>query len=200
VEDNSSNINKPQNQMWKLWLVALVCVAPIVASYFYYYVVKPGPSTNYGTLLDARQYPMPALGTATLDGRPESLDTYKGRWILLQVDRSDCDAYCRKKLYYMRQLRLAQGKDLIRIERVWLITDNQPLDTMLIREYDGTHMLRVNDAVLRSWLPVEQNGTLADHIYVIDPLGNLIMRYPKNFDADKINKDIGRLLKASSIG
>jgi hypothetical protein len=198
VEENSSN--KQRNDIWKLWLIAAVCAAPILASYFWYYVVKPGASLNYGTLLDARKHPMPTVDSVTLDGKPEWLTAYKGKWVLLQVDNSDCNDYCRKKLYYMRQLRVAQGKDMRRVERAWLITDNQPLETMLIREYDGTHMLRANPAALQAWLPVEQNGTLADHLYVIDPLGNLVMRYPKNFDADKINKDLGRLLKASSIG
>jgi hypothetical protein len=83
---------------------------------------------------------------------------------------------------------------------VWLVTDKQPLETRLIREYDGTDILRVNPDVLKAWLPVETDTTAADHIYMIDPLGNLMMRFPKDADPNKVKKDITKLMKASRIG
>lgn len=177
-----------------------VCAAPMVASYFTYYVIKPQSRTNYGTLIDPRAYPIPQLGTRTLDDKPVALDAYKGKWIMLHVDEGACQDACKKKLHDMRQLRLAQGKDMDRIERVWLITDRQPLETILMREYDGTHMLRAKPELVKAWLPVEQGGAVQDHIYMVDPLGNLMMRFPENADPNKIKKDIVRLLKASRIG
>lgn len=193
--------NKQQNAgRWKLFAIIAVCVAPLIASYLTYYVIKPQGRTNYGTLIDPRAHPVPALGASTLDGKPASLDAYKGKWLMLQVADSACDASCQKKLYDMRQLRLAQGKDMDRVERAWLITDEKPIETLLIREYDGTHMLRVKPDALKSWLPAETGTTPADHIYMIDPLGNLMMRFPKDADPNKIKKDIARLLKASRIG
>ena len=87
----------------------------------------------------------------------------------------------------MRQLRLMQGKDMERIERVWLVTDDAPLDTMLIREFDGTRMLRAPRAARgQAGCRPEQGATLDDHIYLIDPLGNLMMRFPK--DADRSSR------------
>lgn len=183
-----------------MFAVLAVCAAPIVASYFTYYVIKPESRTNYGALIDPRAYPVPALGATTLDGKPISLDAYKGKWVMLQVDNADCNEYCQKKLYEMRQLRLTQGRERDRIERVWLITGDQPLETMLMREYDGTHMLRVKPDAVSAWLPVETGMSAADHIYIIDPLGNLIMRFPKDADPNKMKKDISKLLRASSIG
>lgn len=180
--------------------VLAVCAAPLIFSYFTYYVIKPEGRTNYGTLLDPRVHPMPVLDTRTLDGKPLGLDTYKGKWIMLQIDEAECREACQKKLYDMRQLRTATGKDRDRIERVWLITDDKPLDTTIMREYDGTRMLRVKADVLKNWLPSEAGASLGDHIYMIDPLGNLMMRFPKNADANKIKKDLSKLLKASSIG
>jgi hypothetical protein len=108
----------------------------------------------------------------------------------------------------MRQLRTMQGKEADRIERVWLITDDQPLETMLLRVNDGTHMLRAPAAVLEKWLPLESATAdrAADHVYLIDPLGNLMMRFPKgavSSDVEKVkraHKDIAKLLKASAIG
>lgn len=185
---------------WKLMLIVAVCAAPIIASYLTYYVIKPTGRTNYGTLLDPRNYPMPALGTTALDGKPQALSDFKGKWLMLQVDGGECLNPCQKKLTDMRQLRLAQGKEMDRIERVWLITDDQPLDTLTMREFDGTRLLRVKPAALQGWLPVEQGTLVSDHIYIIDPLGNLMMRFPKDADPNKIKKDLSKLLRASSIG
>lgn len=177
-----------------------VCAAPLVASYLTYYVIKPQGRTNYGALIDPRAHPIPVLGTKTLDGRPMPLEALKGKWIMLQAGDAECQEPCRKMLHDMRQLRLAQGKDMDRIERVWLITDEEPLETMLIREYDGTHLLRAKPDALQAWLPAEPGTTPADHIYMIDPLGNLMMRFPKDADPNKIKKDLAKLLKASRIG
>lgn len=184
----------------KLFIVLAICAAPLLASYFTYYVIKPQSRTNYGTLLDPRSYPMPALDSTALDGTALSLETYKGKWLMLQVNDADCQEICKKRLYDMRQLRAAQGREMERIERIWLITDGKPLDTMLMREYDGMRHLRVTRQALQAWLPVESGAELSDHIYLVDPLGNLMMRYPKDADPNKIKKDLVKLLKASSIG
>lgn len=185
---------------WRLFAILAVCASPLIGSYLTYYVIKPSGRTNYGDILDPRLYPIPALHTRALDGTPASLEDYKGKWIMLQVDAGACAAPCQTKLYNMRQLRLTQGKEKERIERVWMITDNQPLDTLLMREYDGTRMLRVAPGALEKWLPLDHGTALPDHIYIIDPLGNLMMRFPRNGDPNLIKKDLGKLLRASSIG
>lgn len=185
---------------WKLFAVLLVCASPLLLSYLTYYVIKPAGRTNYGDLIDPRNHPIPQLGATTLDGKPAGLEHFKGQWVMLNVDNGDCQQACRDQLVQMRQLRLMTGKDRERVERVWLITDTTPLDTMLMRVVEGTHFLRVPLDAVAKWLPVEQGGNAADHIYLIDPLGNLMMRFPKNADPAKVKKDIGKLLKASAIG
>ena len=187
-------------QNWKLYAVIAICALPVIASYLTYYVIKPQSRTNYGTLIDPRAFPIPALGLTTLAGEPASLDQYKGKWIMLQIDQAECGQQCQTKLYDMRQLRLTQGKDMDRVERVWLITDDKPIETIIMREYDGTHLLRADPEKVKAWLPVDEGTTAADHIYMIDPLGNLMMRFPKQADANKIKKDLVKLLKASRIG
>jgi cytochrome oxidase Cu insertion factor (SCO1/SenC/PrrC family) len=194
-------IKQKRDERWKLFAVIAVCAAPMIASYFTYYVIKPQSRTNYGELIDPRAYPIPpSLGATTLDGKPTALDAYKGKWMMVQISDAECDEACNKRLHDMRQLRLAQGKEMDRIERVWLITDDKPLETMVMREYDGTHMLRVKPDAVKSWLPVDPGTTPADHIYMIDPLGNLMMRFPKDADPNKIKKDLAKLLRASRIG
>jgi hypothetical protein len=205
-----SDVEKPNKGpgRWKLIAVLAVCAAPLIASYFTYYVIKPkGGVTNFGTLIDPRQYPIPAMASTTLDGKPAKLEDYKGKWIMLKVGPSDCQQECQDQLFAMRQLRTMQGKEMERIERVWLITDDQPLETMLLRVNDGTRMLRAPAAVVEKWLPLEGGADrVSDHVYLIDPLGNLMMRYPKgavSSDIEKVKrvqKDIAKLLKASAIG
>lgn len=200
MEQNETIKPMQRKGRWKLLAVLLVCAAPMLASYLTYYVIKPTGRTNYGALLDPRQYPIPALGVTTLDGKPTGLDAYKGKWIMLQAGNGACLDACRKQLFAMRQLRLMQGKDMERLERVWLITDAEPLDTTLMREFEGTRMLRVQPEALARWLPVEAGGNASEHMYLIDPLGNLMMRFPKDADPAKVKKDIAKLLKASAIG
>jgi peroxiredoxin len=185
---------------WMLWLVLLVCASPMIASYFTYYVLKPEKRNNYGTLIDQQAHPVPAMATTTLDGKPVALGQFKGKWVMLMAAPGACGEACRKQLFAMQQLRKMQGKEMERIERVWLITDSEPLDTLVIREYDGTHMLRADGRAIANWLPADAGTSVADHIYMIDPLGHLMMRFPKDPDPRKVYKDINKLLKASSVG
>jgi hypothetical protein len=199
---NQAKPNEPTQAQgrWKLLMVLLICASPMIFSYITYYIIKPTGRTNYGALLDPRAHPIPALAASTLDGKPAALENYKGKWIMLQVGAGACEQACKDQLVAMRQLRLMQGKGMERIERVWLITDATPVDTVLMRVVDGTHMLRADAAALAKWLPVEAGGKMDDHMYLIDPLGNLMMRFPKNPDPNKVKKDMGKLLKASAIG
>ena len=185
---------------WMLWLVLLVCASPMIASYFTFYVLKPEKRNNYGTLIDQRAHPVPAMATTTLDGKPAALEQFKGKWVMLMAAPGACNEACRKQLFAMRQLRTMQGKEMERIERVWLILDAEPLDTMVIREYDGTHMLRADGKAVANWLPADPGTGVSDHIYLIDPLGHLMMRFPKDPEPRKVHKDIYKLLKASSVG
>ncbi|WP_210735988.1 cytochrome C oxidase subunit I [Massilia sp. Mn16-1_5] len=184
----------------KLGLLLLVCAAPIIASYLTFYVIKPSGRTNYGAIIDQRAHPMPQLSSTTLDGRPETLENYAGKWIMVKVGGGRCDEACAKQLFAMRQLRTMQGKNMDRVERAWLITDQEPVDTILIRSYDDMHMLRVSPEQLAKWLPTEQGTKLEDHIFLIDPRSNLMMRFPKDPDPRKVHKDLSKLLKASAIG
>lgn len=208
MDSGVEKANNQQRSRWKLFAVLAVCASPLIASYFTYYVIKPkGGVTNYGALIDPRAYPIPAMASTSLDGKPLKLEDYKGKWIMLKVGPSDCQQECQDQLFAMRQLRTMQGKEMERIERVWMITDDQPLETMLLRVNDGTRMLRAPAAVLEKWLPLEGVADRAsDHVYLIDPLGNLMMRFPKgavSSDIEKVkrvHKDIAKLLKASAIG
>ncbi len=176
--------------------IAALCLAPFVAAYIAYFYWQPQRGTNYGELIAAHPLIDPPL--RLMDQRAFRLSELRGKWVLLQLDRSDCAAACRAKLYDMRQVRLAQGREMERVERVWLILDEAPLETLLLREYDGTRMLRAaGSPILAEFAPA---GGARDHIYLIDPLGNLMLRFPRDADPRKMYKDLSRLLRASRIG
>jgi cytochrome oxidase Cu insertion factor (SCO1/SenC/PrrC family) len=173
-----------------------LAVAPVAGSYFMYYFWPPARSINYGELLEPQPLPDPALSLA--DGAPFQLSSLKGKWVLAMVDGAECDAYCEKKLIYMRQLRLTQGKNMDRVERLWLISDEAALRAAAIADYPDTRVVRAaGSALLKAFAG---RPAASDHIYLIDPLGNLMMRYPRDPDPQLMIKDLTRLLKASRIG
>ena len=191
----------PRRSYRLLWLVLVVCLAPAVASYFMYYLTPPSGRTNYGELVEP-QRAMPALNLKHLDGQAFDPARLRGKWVMVQVDSGDCDAACVAKLYAMRQVRTTTGKDRDRIERVWLIADAAPLSTVLMREYDGTRRLRAQPGELEGFLalPAEDHARMSEHIWLIDPLGNLMLRWPRDADPNRMKKDLGKLLKASRVG
>ena len=184
-----------------LYLLLAVCVAPVIASYTAYYLLPPSGRTNYGALIEP-QRPLPALTLRQLDGTAVDAASLRGSWLMVQVDGGDCEAACQKKLWQMRQVRLTTGKDADRVQRVWLIVDEAPLATLVMREYDGTLFLRARADELDAFmpLPAEPGAGLADSIWLIDPLGNLMLRWPKDADPSRMKKDLIKLLKTSGIG
>jgi hypothetical protein len=188
----NSDANAPRRSTLTLWLILAVCAAPIIASYVAYYVWQPSGHVNYGELIAPRSLPDAPL--ATVDGHFFRWSELRGRWVLLVADRAECDERCRTKLVYTRQVRLAQGKETERIERVWLVTDGGSPDRDLLAQHPELHLVRgtAPDAVM---LPASVSPR--DHVYVVDPLGNLMMRFPADPDPRRMLKDISRLLRHS---
>ena len=190
-----------QRGRWVLLLLAVICAAPIAVSYFTYYVIKPaGGKTNYGTLVEP-QRPIPESLTVTgEDGKPLKLATLRGKWLMISVDSSACDKACVTKLYFMRQIRTAQGPERERVVQVWLRTDAGQVGDVIQKAYPDTDMLIADPAQVSAWLPSDTGTQMTDHIYLVDPNGNLMMRFPKDPNPSKIKGDVTKLLKWSTIG
>jgi hypothetical protein len=165
----------------KVFLVGLLCAAPFVlGTLAYLYGWAPGATANYGELIPPR--PLSAAPLAAL----------RGKWVLVSFDAAACDAYCERKLYFMRQVRRAQGKDFERVERLWVITDAGTPRAEVLAAIEGTRL----GSLAAEGFP----GNAPDHIYLVDPLGNLMLRFPRDPDPSKMIKDLQRLLKYSRIG
>ena len=199
---DSSGIGTPATRSgrWKMLAVLLVCASPVVASYFTYYVVRPEGRRNFGELIEP-QRPLPALATRTLDGRPGQLTALKDQWLLLSVAGGACEAGCEQNLYFQRQLRESLGREKERLDRVWLVSDDAPVRAALRPALASATVLRVAPAGLAQWLAPAAGRRLQDHLYLVDPLGNLMMRFPADMDAPaaaRAKRDLDRLLRASS--
>ena len=185
---------------WKMLLVLLVCAAPVVASYFTYYVVRPEGRRNFGELITP-QYPLPDVVATALDGTQVNLQTLKDQWLLISVAGGACDAACARQLYLQRQLREGLGKDRDRLDWVWLIDDAAPLAPELLPALKTATVLRVPAKDLEAWLAPAKGATLREHLFLVDPLGNWMLRFPAQLDteqAPKAKRDLERLLRASS--
>jgi len=185
---------------WKMLAVALVCAAPVVASYFAYYVVRPEARRSHGELIEP-QRPIPSLTATTLDGKPVSLPSLQGQWLLVSVAGGACDALCERHLYLQRQLRETLGKDKERLDWVWLVTDDAPVRDALKPALQQAIVLRVDGAQLAQWLSPAQGHRLSEHLYMVDPMGHWMMRFPAGMDrtgAAKAKRDVERLLRASA--
>ena len=198
---NSSGVRSADTRSgrWKMILVLLVCASPVVASYFTYYVVRPEGRRNFGELINP-QRPLPALVTQALDGKINELTALKNQWLLLSVAGGACDTRCEQNLYFQRQLRESLGREKERLDRVWLVNDDIAVRPALLPALASATVLRVQPADLAQWLEPAPGKRLQDHLYLVDPLGNLMMRFPADMDAEaaaKAKRDLDRLLRAA---
>jgi len=187
----------PRASRWPLVWVAIASVAPFLLAYLTFYFWAPEGRMNYGELIEPAR-PLPDVPLTLADGEPFRFNTLRGKWVLLLVAPGACGEPCQRGLYHLRQLRRAQGKNMERIERVWLITDGAPIDPTLLQAFEGTRFVRGAGSDLAR-VPAFA-GAPAGTLYVVDPLGNPILRYPPDADPGRILRDIGRLLKVSQVG
>jgi len=197
---------------WRMLAVLAVCASPVIASYLTYYVIRPETRRSHGELIDP-QRPLPPLTGAALDGKPVALPSLKGQWLLISVAGGACDAACERHLYLQRQLREGLGKDKDRLDWVWLVPDAHPVRDALRPALAQATVLRVDAGQLAQWLAPAVGHQLSEHLYLVDPMGNWMMRFPAattpseagrpgapidTAAAAKTKRDIERVLRASA--
>ena len=177
----------------KLLALAALFLLPIAASLFAYYVVRPEPTANYGELIAPR--PVTAQPFEHADGGRFLFSQLAGRWVLVASDSGDCPPSCVRKLVMLRQVRLALGRNASRVERVFVVDDVRPPGEPA-KAFEGMVV-----ALTPRGLSVPP-GAANDraHVYLVDPRGNVMMRWPAAADERRMLKDLQRLLKASQMG
>lgn len=193
LNETEQKIKKAHKQ--KLLALMALLLAPVIISYALHYSdYRPG-SINYGELIDMEDFE--GSGVNQVDNTIFRSRDIHGKWTMLMVDSGNCNEYCDQKLYKMRQVRLVQNKEMHRVERLWLIDDNAKIDSSLLEKYEGTMFVNAKDSdFLESLKPAESQRL---HIYLVDPIGNVMMRFPENADPSEMVKDLKRLLHVSQL-
>lgn len=184
----------------RMLAVLLVCAAPVVASYFTYFVLRPQGQASQGTLIQPAR-PIPPLPLRTPEGATVDAASLKGQWLLVAVGPSACDAACERRLYTQRQLREMVGRDRDRVDKVWFVTDDGAISPRLrqaLEQGSGMHVLRVDPAAIAAWLEPDRGHALQDHLYLVDPRGDWMLRVSADPDPSKFKRDLERLLRVSA--
>jgi cytochrome oxidase Cu insertion factor (SCO1/SenC/PrrC family) len=184
----------------QMFLVLLVCAAPVIASYLTYYVIRPSSHANYGDLIEPNR-PMPTAAQLPLqDLQRQAVDpaSLRGQWLLVVVADGPCDERCEALLYMQRQLREGLGREKDRVDRVWFVTGNAPVRADLLPAVQQATVLYAPRAELARWLEPAAGESLQNHLYLVDPIGRWMMRFPEGAQPGKVKRDLERLLRASA--
>jgi hypothetical protein len=182
---------------------------PLLASYWLYYGMgwRPSGRINHGELIQPPrplprvELPQIAVGGDTTNELPGTEPAlFRGAWTLVYIGDGGCDASCRATLYVMRQTRLALGTDQTRVARVFLVTADCCARNYLAREQAGMTVLDATGAGAAPLLSLFPPGDKEHRLFVVDPLGNLMMRYDVRREPGGLLVDLKRLLELSQIG
>lgn len=187
----------------QLVLLAALFAAPVVAGWVAWkYVTESGAgsTTNAGELVVPAR-PLQPLEWTDSDGQPLPQDLLTGRWSYVMLAGAQCDAACGQRLFLTRQIRTSVNKDMSRVQRV-LVFNQAPADTVDLRAEHPDLIVMVLDEP--RWRALsDQFGDPAasgQTLFLVDPLGNLMMRYRSDVPAKGVLKDLRKLLKVSQVG
>jgi hypothetical protein len=186
--------NKKTDKITLAWIILLLSSPVFIATALYLMEYRPG-SMNYGDLLEVQK--LKGDGVNQIDNTIFRMKDLHGRWAMVTIDSGECDEACRSKLYYMRQIRIMQHTEKDRVERLWLIDDNKTVSDELLEEYKGTLFISAKNSELVKAIETEE--VHRNHIYLVDFMGNLMMRFPEELEPKKMSEDIKRLLHVSQL-
>jgi hypothetical protein len=173
---------------------------PLLLSFWLYYGVhwRPLGTTNHGELITPLR-PLPDVTLRDADGTVRS-QVFLGKWTLVYVGVGACDASCRTTLVFMRQTRLSLNNEMTRVQRVLLAPSGCCDRAYLAAAHPGLIALDTSQAVAQPLLAQFPPDGRAQALYVVDPLGNLMMRYDARLPPRGLLEDLKRLLQLSHIG
>jgi len=191
-----------------LVLMFMVFIVPILSAVVVYNIkgLQPPGMTNYGELVSPAR-PLQPFRLNLPDGSMLDVEKLKGIWTLVSFAPGDCGPICQQNIYKMRQVRWSQGDQMNRVQRLLVFVNQASTDTLatVINEYPGMMVATgspENTGRLASQFRIKGQpaAETGDNIYVIDPLGNLMMSYPRDADPSLMLKDLKKLLKFSRVG
>jgi cytochrome oxidase Cu insertion factor (SCO1/SenC/PrrC family) len=184
----------------QIWLLIALFFGPLIVAFLLYYYGswRPAGRTNFGELIDPPR-PLAETPLTAADGDALKPDLLRGKWSLIYIGAGSCDERCHEALTLMRQTRLALNDDMARVQRVFLAVEPCCDREYLEAEHPGLIVARASDAAGASLVERFPDPT-GGRIYIVDPLGNLMMSYPPGAPPKALLEDIEKLLKLSHIG
>jgi hypothetical protein len=188
-----------------LALLAGLFLLPLVLAFFTYYGTawRPAGRVNHGQLFTpARPLPAVALPRIPLEtpAAAKTQPALRGKWSLVYAGEGGCDSACRQALYVMRQTKLALGNDMTRLAPVFLVTGGCCAHDFLARQDAGLVVLDAGAPAAEPLLRELSGHERAYTLYIVDPLGNLVMSYDARADPHGLLEDLQKLLRLSHIG
>jgi cytochrome oxidase Cu insertion factor (SCO1/SenC/PrrC family) len=187
--------------------LAFLFFAPVAVAFILYYGIgwSPGARLNNGELVDPPvplpDVALPVPATTSPADTPRSF--LKGKWTLLYLGAGGCSAGCRTDLYNTRQVRAALGADRERVQRVFLAEGACCDLEWLHAQQPDLITVQASAAAASLTAILEHAGhspATADRIYLIDPLGNLMMCYAVDARPKGMLEDLKKLLRLSHVG
>lgn len=184
----------------KMALILLACASPVIASYFTYYVIRPTGQPGHGVLIQppVDLPPAASLPLTDLQGQAVEPRSLRDQWLLVVVADGACDSTCERLLYAQRQLRETLGREKDRLDRVWIVTGETPPRADLLPALAEASVLRAPREAVARWLRPAPGEPLSSHLYLVDPMGVWMMRFPVAFEPAKVKRDVERVLRAST--
>jgi cytochrome oxidase Cu insertion factor (SCO1/SenC/PrrC family) len=183
-----------------VFALAGLFLVPLLLSFWLYYGLhwRPQGTANHGALIVPAR-PLPDVTLPDAGGAPVR-HIFSGKWSLVYVGDGACDADCRATLFFMRQTRLSLNTDMTRVQRVFLTTADCCDRAYLAAEHPGLRVLDASSAAAQPLLALFAPAGRAQGLYIVDPLGNLMMRYDARQPPKGLLEDLKRLLQLSQIG
>ena len=183
-----------------LLILAAIFLLPVFAAFALYYggVWRPAGASNLGELIQPAR-PLQVAGLKRADGSSARGELFTGKWSLVYIGDGACDADCRAALVYGRQSRLALNNEMTRVQRVFLATGNCCATAYFTQEQPGLIALDAS-APEAAPLLAQFDGDRKRSLYIVDPLGNLMMRHDAAHTSKDLLSDLKKLLKLSHIG
>lgn len=200
---SNKDIQKISNRRTLIMVLAVFAVPTLLASLMYFSGWKPSSTGNHGELIQPPRL-LEDRAMQALDGKPVKFSDLHGKWTLVYLDDASCGDECMKQIFLMRQIHVAQGKDQDRVQRVFILTDAKAEKTLPAKLADYAEMRvwkgdkTVLDKLAGDFGMDMQNAAGYRAIYLLDPQGNLMMRYGRETNPAGMRKDLARLLKYSS--
>ncbi len=181
--------------------LAALFFLPLFGSFWLYYIGgwRPDGGTNNGELISPA-HPLTAVTLTTRDGTPASPTLLSEKWTLVYIGNGRCDEVCQHALWTLRQTRLLLAEDMDRVQRVFIADEDCCNDEFLKREHAGLEVITAEDSATREWLGQFPRDPAVPYVYIVDPLGNLMMRFDTRENPKGLLKDLEKLLKLSHIG